>query len=124
MIRAIILFIMFVAVAVMLIVGVVLILFQFKSQQKTRIMSRAEDDAITRLKQIRQKADDIGNHISLVMLNQWAEGKLDVEFLDYQVAGEWKQHLACCPECREMIEFCREERNQKAMKKLNKELKN
>lgn len=118
MIRTIILFIIFVAMVVLMIVGVVLILFQFKSQQKTRIMSGAEDDAIILLKRIRPKTADKENHISRVMLKDWTEGKLGVEFLDCQVAGEWKQHLAGCPECREMIEFCRGERNKKTIKEL------
>ncbi len=118
------LFGMIVVGALIMIVVLILMLLQFKIKQKTRIISRVEDEAIARLKQLRQKAGDQGNHISLVLLNQWTEGELNDEFLDHRVAGEWKQHLACCPECREMVEFCRGERKQKAMKKLDKELKN
>lgn len=100
------------------------ILRKLKKQQQMMAIARTEAEALPLLKKLRHTAPDKQDHISFAAVNDWAEGKMDGEFLDRQLTGPWKHHVACCPECREMIEFFRAERHRKTMKELNKELRN
>jgi len=107
-----------------IITGGVLLFRKLKKQQTKKILAKTDGDAIVRIDKFKNEYWAGKPHISYREVSEWADGKLDGDFVDRKLAGEWRRHVEACNECREIIAFCREERYKKTIKELQEGLQN
>ena len=104
--------------------GLLLVRREFNQFRLAKALAHAEVDTDTRLNKIRQDYWSKTDHISYTLITRWADGEMENNFLERKLAGEWKFHVQNCPECQEIIKFCRIERDKKTAKEHEKELQN
>lgn len=107
-----------------MIVGAGFILIKLHKEKRKRMLVKADSSALDRLTPLRRAHWEKQPHISYKDITEWAEGKLDGDFLDRMLAGEWRLHVDACTSCQEIIEYFRAERKKKTMSELNEGLQN